>query len=343
MTKQGSRSADPRLVDPVQLELFNTRFMGIAERMGVVLRNTSRSVNMKERLDFSCALFDGEGRLVANAPRSVHLGAMGESVRAVIASRSATLKPGDVVALNNPFNGGTHLPDVTVIAPVFDEAGEHIRFFVANRGHHADIGGLTPGSTPPLSRTLEEEGVVIDDFLLVDGGAARGGVSPLLAGARYPAQPDVNVADIKAQLAANATGIAELNALIAASGWPMVRAYMGHVMANAEESIRRVVAGLRMGCSKPGWTTARRSAWRSRSTGGADGGDRLYRNRAGQPRQFQRAAIGHAGGRALCLPLPCRRGDPAQRRLPGAAAHRRAPGSSWRRRPAARWWRAIPK
>ena len=247
----GSRSApDPRLVDPVQLELFNTRFMGIAERMGVVLRNTSRSVNMKERLDFSCALFDGQGRLVANAPHvPVHLGAMGESVRAVIASRSGTLKPGDVVALNNPFNGGTHLPDVTVIAPVFDEAGEHIRFFVANRGHHADIGGLTPGSTPPLSRTLEEEGVVIDDFLLVDGGTLReAAFRELLAGARYPARsPDTNVADIKAQLAANATGIAELNALIAASGWPMVHAYMGHVMDQAEESIRRVLSRLEDG------------------------------------------------------------------------------------------------
>ncbi|MDQ1159162.1 5-oxoprolinase (ATP-hydrolyzing) [Sphingomonas sp. SORGH_AS 950] len=246
-----TRSApDPRLVDPVQLELFNTRFMGIAERMGVVLRNTSRSVNMKERLDFSCALFDGQGRLVANAPHvPVHLGAMGESVRAVIASRSATLKPGDVVALNNPFNGGTHLPDVTVIAPVFDEAGEHIRFFVANRGHHADIGGLTPGSTPPLSRTLEEEGVVIDDFLLVDGGTLReAAFRELLAGARYPARsPDTNVADIKAQLAANATGIAELNALIAASGWPMVHAYMGHVMDQAEESIRRVLSRLEDG------------------------------------------------------------------------------------------------
>ncbi|MDR6145694.1 5-oxoprolinase (ATP-hydrolyzing) [Sphingomonas sp. SORGH_AS870] len=246
-----TRSApDPQYVDPVQLELFNTRFMGIAERMGVVLRNTSRSVNMKERLDFSCALFDGQGRLVANAPHvPVHLGAMGESVRAVIASRSGTLKPGDVVALNNPFNGGTHLPDVTVIAPVFDAAGEHIRFFVANRGHHADIGGLTPGSTPPLSRTLEEEGVVIDDFLLVDGGTLReAAFRDLLAGARYPARsPDTNVADIKAQLAANATGIAELNALIAASGWPMVHAYMEHVMDQAEESIRHVLSRLEDG------------------------------------------------------------------------------------------------
>ena len=238
---------DPDTVDPVQLELFNTRFMGIAERMGVVLRNTASSVNMKERLDFSCALFDGQGRLVANAPHvPVHLGAMGESVRTIIASRGRTLKPGDVVALNNPFNGGTHLPDVTVIAPVFDEAGRTIRFFVANRGHHADIGGLTPGSTPPHSRTLDEDGVVIDDFLLVDGGRLReDAFRTLLSQARYPARsPDTNVADIKAQLAANATGVAELTALVAASGWPVVLAYMGHVMANADESIRRVLTRL---------------------------------------------------------------------------------------------------
>ncbi|KQM88896.1 5-oxoprolinase [Sphingomonas sp. Leaf23] len=238
---------DPVAVDPVQLELFNTRFMGIAERMGVVLRNTASSVNMKERLDFSCALFDAEGRLIANAPHvPVHLGAMGESVRTILASRGATLKPGDVVALNNPFNGGTHLPDVTVIAPVFDETGRDIRFFVANRGHHADIGGLTPGSTPPNSRRLEEEGVVIDDFLLVDAGVLQEeAFRALLSQARYPARsPDTNLADIKAQLAANATGIAELTALVAASGWPVVRAYMGHVMTHAEQSIRRVLTRL---------------------------------------------------------------------------------------------------
>lgn len=238
---------DLSIADPVQLELFNTQFMGIADRMGVVLRNTSTSVNMKERLDFSCALFDAEGRLVANAPHvPVHLGAMGESVRTVIASRGASLKPGDAIVLNNPFNGGTHLPDVTVVSPVFDPAGETIRFFVANRAHHADIGGLTPGSTPPASHTLEEEGVVIDDFLLVDGGELReAAFRDLLASARFPARnPGVNLADIKAQLAANETGITELGALVDARGWRMVAAYMGHVMAHAEESIRRVVTRL---------------------------------------------------------------------------------------------------
>ncbi|MDQ2736492.1 MAG: hydantoinase B/oxoprolinase family protein, partial [Pseudomonadota bacterium] len=160
--------------DPVLLELFNNLFMNVAEQTGAVLQNTSMSVNIKERLDFSCAVFDADGALVANAPHiPVHLGAMGESVRTVLAQRRGRLKPGDVVALNNPYNGGTHLPDVTVITPVFDEAGEDILFFVGSRGHHADIGGITPGSTPPASRTLEEEGVVIDDFLLLDGGHFR--------------------------------------------------------------------------------------------------------------------------------------------------------------------------
>ena len=238
---------DPSVPNPVQLELFNTLFMGIAERMGVVLRNTSSSVNMKERLDFSCALFDADGNLIANAPHvPVHLGAMGESVRTVIAKRGKTLKPGDAIALNNPFNGGTHLPDITVISPVFDDAGTAIRFFVANRGHHADIGGMTPGSTPPDSRRLEEEGVVIDDFLLVDGAMLReDAFRALLTEAPFPARnPDVNIADIKAQLAANEAGISELRALVAAHGWQKVHAYMGHVMANAEESIRRVITRL---------------------------------------------------------------------------------------------------
>jgi 5-oxoprolinase (ATP-hydrolysing) len=230
--------------DPVLLELFNNLFMNVAEQTGAVLQNTSMSVNIKERLDFSCAIFDADGSLVANAPHvPVHLGAMGESVRTVLNNRHDTLKPGDVVALNNPFNGGTHLPDVTVITPVFDENGGEILFFVGNRGHHADIGGITPGSTPPVSRTLEEEGVVIDDFLLVDGGHFREAeLRALLAGAKYPARsPDVNVADIKAQVAANEKGVQELQRVVALRGWPTVSAYMRHVMDNAEESVRRVI------------------------------------------------------------------------------------------------------
>jgi 5-oxoprolinase (ATP-hydrolysing) len=236
--------ADVREPDPILLELFNNLFMASAERMGVVLRNTSTSVNIKERLDFSCAIFDAEGNLVANAPHvPVHLGAMGESVRTVLARRRGTLKSGDMVVLNNPFNGGTHLPDITVIAPVFDETGIEIRFFVGNRGHHADIGGVTPGSTPPDSTTLDEEGVVIDDFLLLDGGVLREReFRALLTGAPYPARsPDTNVSDIKAQIAANQAGIGELKALVARYGWPAVEAYMGHVMANGEESVRRVI------------------------------------------------------------------------------------------------------
>jgi 5-oxoprolinase (ATP-hydrolysing) len=230
--------------DPVLLELFNNLFMNVAEQTGAVLQNTSMSVNIKERLDFSCAIFDAEGNLVANAPHiPVHLGAMGESVRTVLDHRRNTLKPGDVVALNNPFNGGTHLPDITVITPVFDAAGKDILFFVGSRGHHADIGGITPGSTPPTSRTLEEEGVVIDDFLLVDGGHFREPeFRALLAGAKYPARsPDVNVADIKAQVAANEKGVQELQRVVAQYGWQVVSAYMRHVMDNAEESVRRVI------------------------------------------------------------------------------------------------------
>ena len=234
----------------VKLELFNNLFMSVAERMGVVLRNTATSVNIKERLDFSCALFDAAGNLVANAPHvPVHLGAMGESVRVVIANRRGTLEPGDCVALNDPFHGGTHLPDVTVVTPVFDASGREIRFFVANRSHHADIGGLTPGSMPPQSRTLVEEGVLIDDFLLVAGGQFRETeFRSLLTGARWPARsPETNIADIKAQVAANEVGIRELAALLARYGWPQVAAYVGHVMANAEESIRRVIDRLGSG------------------------------------------------------------------------------------------------
>jgi 5-oxoprolinase (ATP-hydrolysing) len=236
--------------DPVLLELFNNLFMSIAEQTGTVLQNTSLSVNIKERLDFSCAIFNAEGRLIANAPHvPVHLGAMGESVRTVIRLRAATLKPGDVVALNNPYNGGNHLPDITVVTPVFDEAGTEILFFIGSRGHHADIGGLTPGSTPPDSTTLEQEGVVIDDFLLVDGGRIREAeFRALLAGAKYPARsPDINVADVKAQIAANETGVQEMQRAVRDFGLETVRAYMRHVMDNAEESVRRALETLKDG------------------------------------------------------------------------------------------------
>ncbi|WP_167302537.1 hydantoinase B/oxoprolinase family protein [Sphingobium vermicomposti] len=237
-------TADDTAVDPMMLELFNKMFMAVAEQMGAVLRHTSTSVNIKERLDFSCALFDADGNLIANAPHvPVHLGAMGESVRAVIAARGKSLKPGDMVALNDPYRGGTHLPDITLVAPMFADDGETIRFFVANRGHHADIGGIAPGSTPAASTSLDEEGVVIDNLLLLDGGYFREGqLRGLLGSARYPARsPDTNVADLKAQVAANEAGIKEMRSLLDRYGWRKVHAYVGHVMANAEESLRRVI------------------------------------------------------------------------------------------------------
>jgi len=236
--------------DPVLLELFNNMFMAIAERMGAVLRETATSVNIKERLDFSCALFDAEGQLLANAPHMpVHLGAMGESVRTVLKTRGPSLRPGDMIALNNPFNGGTHLPDITVISPVFDETGSEIRFFVGNRGHHADIGGKTPGSTPPDATTLEEEGVVIDDFLLRSAGQfLEAAFRDLLANAAYPARdPDANVSDILAQIAANEAGARDIQAMVARYGWAGVSAYARHVMDNAEESVRRVIDRLSNG------------------------------------------------------------------------------------------------
>jgi 5-oxoprolinase (ATP-hydrolysing) len=243
-------SAEMARADPVLLELFRNLFMSVAEQAGVVLRNASLSVNIKERLDFSCAIFDVEGRLIANAPHvPVHLGAMGESVRHVIARRGATLRPGDVVALNDPFAGGTHLPDITVITPVFDETRETIRFFTANRGHHADIGGTTPGSTPPDSRRLAEEGVVIDDFLLVAEGEFRErAFRDLLAGARWPARsPDTNVADIAAQIASNEAASREMARILRDWGWPRVRAYMEHLRAHAAESVRRAIDRLEDG------------------------------------------------------------------------------------------------
>ena len=237
-------------VDPVRLEIFNNLFMSIAEQMGTILQNTSHSVNMKERLDFSCAIFDADGGLVANAPHiPVHLGSMGESVQSVISQCRATMKPGDVYALNAPYNGGTHLPDVTVITPVFDEAGEDILLYVGARGHHADIGGITPGSMPPNSVNIEEEGVLIDNFMLVDGGRLREAeLRRLLTSGRYPARnPDQNIADLKAQIAANEAGVQGLHKMIDHFGLATVHAFMGHVQDNAEESVRRVLDVLKDG------------------------------------------------------------------------------------------------
>ena len=231
-------------VDPVMLEVFNNLFMSIAEQMGATLGKTAYSVNIKERLDFSCAIFDAQGQLVANAPHvPVHLGSMGESVKAVINNNQGTMRPGNVYMLNAPYNGGTHLPDVTVITPVFDDAGQEVLFYVGARGHHADIGGRTPGSSPPDSTHIDDEGVLIDNFLLVEQGVLREKETrELLASGQYPCRNiDQNMADLAAQVAANKTGQQELLKMIGHFGLDVVQAYMGHVQDNAEESVRRVI------------------------------------------------------------------------------------------------------
>ncbi|SCG00680.1 5-oxoprolinase (ATP-hydrolysing), partial [Streptomyces sp. MnatMP-M17] len=245
-----SRVAVGTDIDPVLLEVFNSLFMAIAEQMGVRLENTAHSVNIKERLDFSCALFDAEGNLIANAPHiPVHLGSMGESIKEVLRRNEGTLRPGDVYAINDPYHGGTHLPDVTVVTPVFDEAGERVRFLVASRGHHAEIGGITPGSMPAFSRTVHEEGVLFDNWLLVrDGRFREAETRRLLTTARHPSRdPGTNLADLRAQIAANEKGIAELARMVDQFSIEVVQAYMGHVRRNAEESVRRIVAGLHDG------------------------------------------------------------------------------------------------
>jgi 5-oxoprolinase (ATP-hydrolysing) len=266
-----------KTADPVLLEVFNNLYMSIAEQMGEALRNTAQSVNIKERLDFSCAVFDTHGQLVANAPHMpVHLGSMDRSVETVIRANAGHMRPGDVYMLNAPYNGGTHLPDITVITPVFAATGSDpagltpwhntasqpgvrpagsdphtpsILFYVASRGHHEDIGGLTPGSMTPRAATIEEEGVYIDNFKLVDRGRfLEAETHALLTSAKYPARsPAKNIADLKAHVAANAKGVAELEKMVAHFGLDVVRAYMGHVQDNAEESVRRLLSRLEDG------------------------------------------------------------------------------------------------
>jgi len=241
--------------DPVTLELFNNLFISVAEQMGYTLQNTAFSVNIKERLDFSCAIFDKSGQLVANAPHvPVHLGSMGESVRAIIRRNTGAIKPGDVFLLNDPYNGGTHLPDITVVTPVFDAQEQKIIFFVASRGHHADVGGITPGSMPAHSESVEEEGVLLDNFKIVkEGELQEKAFLEVLSAGEYPSRnPDQNLADIKAQIAANEKGIQELRQLLEHFGLETVHAYMQHVQDNAEESVRRVITALTDG--KFTWT-----------------------------------------------------------------------------------------
>ncbi|MFE2511045.1 hydantoinase B/oxoprolinase family protein [Streptomyces naganishii] len=237
-------------VDPVLLEVFNNLFMSIAEQMGARLESTAQSVNIKERLDFSCALFDPDGNLVANAPHiPVHLGSMGTSVKEVIRRRGEGMRPGDTYAVNDPYHGGTHLPDVTVITPVFGAdgtQGDRVLFHVASRGHHAEIGGIAPGSMPANSRTIEEEGVLFDNWLLAENGRLREEETRgLLTGAPHPSRnPDTNLADLRAQIAANHKGVEEVTRMIEDFGLDVVQAYMRHVQDNAEEAVRRVVDAL---------------------------------------------------------------------------------------------------
>ncbi|MET7383550.1 hydantoinase B/oxoprolinase family protein [Streptomyces sp. NPDC005526] len=233
--------------DPVLLEVFNNLFMSIAEQMGARLESTAQSVNIKERLDFSCALFDPDGNLVANAPHiPVHLGSMGTSVKEVIRRRGPRMRPGDTYAVNDPYHGGTHLPDVTVITPVFGTEGDRILFYVASRGHHAEIGGVAPGSMPAHSRTIEEEGVLFDNWLLAENGRFREEETHrLLTEAPYPSRnPRTNLADLRAQIAANRKGVDEVARMIEDFGLDVVQAYMRHVQDNAEEAVRRVIDAL---------------------------------------------------------------------------------------------------
>ena len=244
------RHAAGTQVDPVLLEVFNNLFMNIAEQMGLQLQNTAYSVNIKERLDFSCALFNAQGHLIANAPHMpVHLGSMGESIKTVIRENAASMQPGDVFVLNDPYHGGTHLPDITVITPVYLAGTAAPLFYVGSRGHHADVGGTTPGSMPPFSRRIDEEGVQLDNVRLVQAGVFQEArMLELLGGGAWPARnPRQNLADLRAQIAANEKGVQELQKMVTQFGLDVVQAYMGHVQDNAEESVRRVITRLRDG------------------------------------------------------------------------------------------------
>lgn len=249
---QGSQTRaviDPGTADPVTLELFNNRYMSIAQQMGIILRNTAQSVNVKERLDFSCAIFDASGNLVANAPHvPVHLGSMDETVRSVLAS-GQDIRPGDAFVQNNPHAGGSHLPDITVVSPVFDELGASILYFVASRAHHEDVGGLSPGSMSPRGRTIHEEGVLLDSLRLVSKGEFQTeAIMAALTSGDYPARnPSQNIADLMAQVAANAAGASELRKLTADYGLDVVQAYMGHIQDNAKHAVRRALEQLRDG------------------------------------------------------------------------------------------------
>ncbi len=306
--------------DPVMLEVFNNLFMSIAEQMGVALQNTASSVNIKERLDFSCAVFDGNGSLVANAPHMpVHLGSMDRAVETIIRENAGRIAPGDVFAINAPYNGGTHLPDITVCTPVFDDGRRSILFWVASRGHHADIGGISPGSMSPNATTIEEEGVYIDNFKLVDRGRfCEQELHALLTRARYPARnPEQNVNDLKAQIAANAKGVQELARMVEHFTLPVVHAYMRHVQDNAAESVRRVIDALHdcefsYEMDQGTFIKVKIAVDTNRREG------RLHRHLAAAGVELQCAGTGHPRGRALCLSRHGRRRHPDECRLPAA-------------------------
>ncbi len=325
LTRPGGRplqAAAGTGADPVMLEIFNNLFMSVAEQMGVRLQSTAHSVNIKERLDFSCAIFDAAGQLIANAPHMpVHLGSMGESIKMIISRNPGAMRPGDVFMLNDPYHGGTHLPDITVVTPVFSDDGRRILFFVASRGHHAEIGGITPGSMPAFSTRVDEEGVLIDNWRLAGGGEMReSATTELLTSAEFPSRnPGANLADLRAQIAANEKGAAELRQLVSQFGLDVVTAYMGHVQDNAEEAVRRVIARLRDGeCAYETGQRRRDQGGGAGGPAGPDRGDRLHRHLRAAPGELQRALVGRHGRGPVRAAHPGGRRDPAERRLPQA-------------------------
>ena len=317
--------------DPIMLEVFNNLFMSIAEQMGVALQNTAYSVNIKERLDFSCAVFAHDGTLVANAPHMpVHLGSMDRSVETIIRDNKGRIKPGDVYVINAPYNGGTHLPDITVCTPVFEpsqreEREGKILFWVASRGHHADVGGISPGSMSPNATTIHEEGVLFDNFKVIDRGRFREKeLYAALNGAKYPARnPLQNVNDMKAQIAANEKGVAELRKMVTHFTLPVVKAYMKHVQDNAAESVRRVIDRLHDSSFEYPMdlgTTIRVKISVDKKQ--ARGDRRFHRHVGAAAEQFQRARAGDARRGALRVPRDGRRRHPDECRLPAPDQHR---------------------
>ena len=312
--------------DPVMLEVFNNLFMSIAEQMGVSLQNTAYSVNIKERLDFSCAVFAADGTLVANAPHiPVHLGSMDNTVKTVIRENAGRIAPGDVYCINAPYNGGTHLPDITICTPVFDGKKKSILFWVASRGHHADVGGVSPGSMSPNATNIEQEGVLFDNFKLVERGRFREKeLMAALTGAKYPARnPVQNINDIKAQIAANEKGVAELRKMVAQFTLPVVKAYMQHVQDNAAESVRRVID--RVHDAEFAYEMDQGTVINVKITVDKNkraGDRRFHRHLTAAADQFQRARTGDARRRALRVPRDGRRRYPDECRLPAADQHR---------------------